>query len=165
MWTTSISKAAARSSAGVLARRNVSREAGLVVYFRSLTDARPMGRGKFEVSVLQWQPNINDHDSAWNDTFVHPDSAHWLFEGSGLSFPGLTVRAGVSDKTDVGVCFTRNPNANYGFVGGQVQRNLVGGSTGHATAAVPRPHARRVAGSVRSRATTRTSGSSRETQA
>ena len=115
--------------------RQFTREAGLVGYFRPLSDAQPMGKGKFEVSVLQWQTNIDDSDAAWNDTFVHPDSAHWLFEGSGLKFPGLMVRAGVSDKTDVGLYFTKNPNANYGFVGGQVQRNFMGGATGDWAAA------------------------------
>jgi hypothetical protein len=107
--------------------RQFAQEAGLVAYFRPLSDAEPMGRGKFELSVLQWETGIDDHDAAWNDTFVHPDSAHWLFEGSGLKFPGLMVRAGVSSKTDVGVYFTRNPNANYGFFGGQVQQNFIGG--------------------------------------
>src|SRR5688572_25238095 len=48
-------------------------EAGLVAYFRPLVDARPMGRGAVEVSVLQWQTGIDDADAAWNDTFVHPD--------------------------------------------------------------------------------------------
>jgi hypothetical protein len=92
-----------------------------------LSDAKPLGKGKFEVALLQWETAIDDHDAAWNDTFVHPDSTHWLFEGRGLKFPGLMVRAGVSSKTDVGVYFTRNPNANYGFVAGQVQQNLIGG--------------------------------------
>jgi hypothetical protein len=105
--------------------RQFTEEAGLVAYFRPLSDARPMGKGKFEVSVLQYQTNIDDHDAAWNDTFVHPDSTHWLFEGSGLKFPGLMLRAGVSSKTDVGLYFTKNPNANYGFVGGQVQQNFL----------------------------------------
>jgi hypothetical protein len=104
-----------------------TQEAGLVAYFRPLSDARPMGKGKFEVSLLQWQTGIDDHDAAWNDTFVHPDSSHWLFEGEhGLKFPGLMARAGVTGKTDVGVYLTKNPNANYGFYGGQVQQSLVG---------------------------------------
>lgn len=110
--------------------RQFTSEAGLVVYFRPLADARPMGRGKFEISLLRWQTNIDDHDAAWNDTFVHPDSTHWLFEGEGLKFPGLSVRVGVTEKTDLGLYFTKNPGANYGVVGGQVQRNLVGGATG-----------------------------------
>ena len=103
-----------------------TREAGLVSYFRSLTDARPMGRGNFEVSVLQWDTGIDDADAAWNETFVHPDSTHWLFEGNGLKFPGLSVRAGVTSKTDVGLYFTKSPGANYGFFGGQVQHSLLG---------------------------------------
>lgn len=103
-------------------------EAGLVAYFRPLSDARPMGKWKFEVSILQSQTGIDDTDSAWNDTFVHPDSTHWLFEGSGLKFPGLMLRAGVSARTDVGIYLTKSPNANYGFFGGQLQHNLVGDS-------------------------------------
>lgn len=105
--------------------RQFTGEAGLVAYFRPLSDARPMGKGRFELSVLQWETGIDDHDAAWNDTFVHPDSAHWLLEGDGLKFPGLMVRAGVSDNTDVGVYFTKNPGANYGFYAAQVQHALV----------------------------------------
>jgi hypothetical protein len=116
--------------------RQFTREAGLVTYFRPLADAKPMGKGKFEVSMLQWQSGIDHHDDAWNDTFVHPDSAHYLFEGSRLKIPGLMVRAGVGEKTDVGLYFTKSPGANYGFVGGQVQRNLVGGASGEWAAAV-----------------------------
>lgn len=106
--------------------RQFTEEAGLVAYFRPLTDARPMGKGKFEVSLVQWKTGIDDHDAAWNDTFVHPDSTHWLFEGSGLKFPSLTARAGVTARTDVGVYLTKNPNANYGFFGAMVQRAFVG---------------------------------------
>jgi hypothetical protein len=115
--------------------KQFTEEAGLVVYFRSLTDARPMGKGNFEISALQWQTNIDDSDAAWNDTFVHPDSAHWLFEGDGLKFPGLMLRAGVSSKTDVGVYVTKAPGANYGFYGGQVQRSLIGSPDGKWAAA------------------------------
>jgi hypothetical protein len=109
--------------------KQFTEEAGLVVYFRSLTDARPIGRGNFEISMLQWKTGIDDADAAWNDTFVHPDSSHWLFEGSGLQFPGLTARAGLTNNTDVGIYFTKNPNANYGFYGVQVQRSLLGSRT------------------------------------
>jgi len=109
--------------------RQFVQEAGLVAYFRPLTDAQPMGKGKFELSVLQYDTKIDDHDAAWNDTFVHPDSTHWLFEGSGLKFPGLMARVGVSNKTDLGFYFTKNPNANYGFYGAQVQQNFMGSTT------------------------------------
>ena len=108
-----------------------TQEAGLVAYFRPLNDARPMGRGNFEVSMLQWQTNIDDNTAAWNDTFVHPDSTHWLKEGKGLKFPGFTARVGVAAKTDVAVYFTKNPGANYGFYGAQLQQNLFEDGSGN----------------------------------
>ena len=111
-------------------------EAGLVTYFRPLSDARPMGRGKFEISLLQWKTGIEDADAAWNDTFVHPDSVHYLFEGSGLEFPGLSARAGLGEKTDLGLYVTKNPNANYGFYGAQLQRALLGGTSSNWAIAV-----------------------------
>lgn len=99
-------------------------EAGLVAYFRPLTDARPMGAGTWEVSALQWGTAIDDEDAAWNDTFVHPDSTHWLVEGESLQFPGLMVRTGLSSRIDMGAYFTKSPGANYGFYGGQIQYSL-----------------------------------------
>lgn len=117
--------------------RQFTREGGLVAYFRPLTDARPMGKGHFELSMVQYKTAIDDAAPAWNDTFVHPDSTHWLFEGSGLQFPGLMVRAGVGGRTDVGAYFTKSPGANYGFYGAQVQQNFVR-STTHGWAAAAR---------------------------
>lgn len=105
--------------------RQFTNELGMVMYFRPLRDAAPMGAGKFEVSVVQSVIGIDDHDAAWNDTFVHPDSTHWLFEGSGLPLPGLMGRVGVTDRIDAGLYFTKNPKSNYGVAGGQVQYNLV----------------------------------------
>jgi hypothetical protein len=105
--------------------RQFTGEAGVVTHFKPLVDAKPMGRGNYELSLLQWNTGIDDTDAAWNDTFVHPDSTHWLFEGSSLNFPGLTGRVGVTDRTDVGMYVTKNPNANYGFYGVQVQHSLV----------------------------------------
>jgi hypothetical protein len=110
--------------------RQFTEEAGQVVYFRPLTTARPLGRGNFEFSLMQWQTNIDDESAAWNDTFVHPDATHWLYEGSGLKFPGMAFRAGVGSKTDVGLYLTKNPEANYGAWGVQVQQNLIGGEGG-----------------------------------
>jgi hypothetical protein len=106
-----------------------TQEAGLVAYFRPLTDAQPMGKGHFELSLLQWKTAIDGSDAAWNDTFVHPDSTHWLTEGSGLAFPGIAARVGVTSKTDLGLYVTKNPSANYGFVAAQVQQNFFGNAT------------------------------------
>ena len=105
--------------------RQFTQEAAQVVYFRPLIDAQPMGAGNFEFSLMQWQTNVDDKSSAWNDAFVHPDSMHWLYEGSGLQFPALAFRAGIGSTTDVGAYFTRNPQANYGAYGLQIQQNLI----------------------------------------
>ena len=100
-------------------------EVGLVVYFRPLNSAKPLGVKKFEFSVLDWGTKIDDADAAWNDTFSHPDDAHTLFDGNALFFPGLMFRVGVTNRIDIGTYFTKIPGANYGFYGGQVQYNLL----------------------------------------
>ena len=102
-----------------------TKEVGLVAYYRPLIDAKPLGKWNFEISVLQWNTKIDDHDNAWNNTFVHPDSAHYLKEGPRLGIPGLGGRIGITDKIDVGVYWTINPNANYGIYGAQVQYNFL----------------------------------------
>jgi len=101
------------------------REVGLVTFFRPLTTAKPLGPRHFDVSVLSWSTRIDDADAAWNDTFSHPNAHHPLFEGDALMFPGLSVRAGVTQRVDLGAYLTKNFNANYGFVGGLAQYNLL----------------------------------------
>lgn len=98
-----------------------TREAGMVAYFRPLSDAKPLGKHNFEVALLQWGTAIDDASEAWNNTFVHPDTTHWLKEGPRLAVPGLTGRVGITDDLDVGVYWTINPAANYGIAGAQVQ--------------------------------------------
>jgi hypothetical protein len=105
--------------------RQFTREAGLVTYFRPLRDAAAMGAGKFEISIVQSVIGIDDNDAAWNDTFVHPDADHTLYEGTALPLPGLMARVGVTDRLDAGAYFTQNPRANYGVAGGQLQYNLI----------------------------------------
>ena len=112
-----------------------TREAGLVVYFRPLNSAKPLGVKNLELSLLNWATTIDDADDAWNDTFVHPDSTHWLFDGNALQFPGLMFRVGVTDQIDIGTYFTQNIPANYGFYGGQVQYNFLNDSEKNLAAA------------------------------
>lgn len=105
--------------------RQFTEEAALVAYLRPLTDARPLGAGRVELSLLQWATAIDDTDAAWNDTFVHPSEDHWLMEGDRLAFPGIMMRVGVSDRMDIGGYVTKNPDSNYGFVGGELQHNII----------------------------------------
>src|ERR1043165_2999811 len=60
--------------------RQFTREATSVIYYRPLIDAKPFGVGKFEVSLTTWKTKFDETKPAWNDTFVHPDSTHWLKE-------------------------------------------------------------------------------------
>ena len=108
--------------------RQFAREVGLVAYFRPLASARPLGKREVEFSVLNWGTKIDAHDPAWNDTFSHPDSTHWLFEGDALKIPGLMLRAGITDRLDAGVYFTKSMGANYGFLGGQLQYSFLNDS-------------------------------------
>jgi hypothetical protein len=101
-------------------------EVGLVSYFRPLVSARPLGARRVEFALLSWSTRIDAADAAWNDTFSHPDSTHWLFDGDALPIPGLMLRAGVTDRVDAGAYFTKNVNSNYGIVGAQVQYSLLG---------------------------------------
>lgn len=100
-------------------------EVALVAYFRPLASARPLGAKKIEIALLNSATRIDDADDAWNDTFSHPDSMHWLFEGDALPIPGLMLRVGVTDRVDVGAYFTKSIGANYGIAGGQVQYSLL----------------------------------------
>jgi hypothetical protein len=105
--------------------REFTKEVGPVAYFRPLKDAKPMGVGNYEFSVLQWQTAFDDTKAAWNDTFVHPDSTHWLKDSDRLPLPSITFRTGVANNVDLGVYVTKNPNVNYGLWGGQVQYNFL----------------------------------------
>lgn len=105
--------------------KEFTREAGEVAYLRPVADAMSMGRGKFEVSIVQWRTAFDDAKPAWNDTFVHPDTAHWLKEEERLTFPGLFAQVGLTDRLDVGLFITKSPGANYGFAGGSLQYQLL----------------------------------------
>jgi hypothetical protein len=115
--------------------RQFVRELGLVTYFRPMTSAKPLGRKNVEIGLVNWGTNIDDSDAAWNDTFSHPDSAHWLFEGDALYIPGVMARVGITDRIDLGAYATKAVGANYGFVGGQLQYNLWNDSQRHLAAA------------------------------
>ena len=110
-------------------------ELGLVTYFRPLASAKPLGRRNVELGLLNAGTRIDDADPAWNDTFSHPDSTHWLHEGAALYIPGVIARAGITDRVDLGAYFTKAIGSNYGFIGGQLQYNLLNDSERHLAAA------------------------------
>jgi opacity protein-like surface antigen len=80
-------------------------------------------RGGVELAIQQMYFTIEEHADAWNDTFAHPDAYHEL--GSDKNFPKLTLRAGVTDRIDIGAYYTENPNANYGWLGFDIRHGLL----------------------------------------
>ena len=96
-----------------------TREAAQVFTFKLMSPAEPLGAKKFQVGIDYSSTRIDDADPAWNNTFSHPDEDHYL--GDQITMPKLFARMGVSDRVDVGFYFTQNPNANYGFMGGEIK--------------------------------------------
>jgi hypothetical protein len=96
-----------------------TREAGMFLTFKLLAPAEPLGAKKFQLGLEYSRLRIDDEDPAWNNTFTHPDKDHYL--GDVRAMPKLFARMGLSDKIDAGVYFTKNPEANYGFLGGEMK--------------------------------------------
>lgn len=121
--------------------RQFTQEAGIIAALDPLTSAQPFGRGNFEIAITPAIYPIDDTESAWNDTFVHPHSTHWLYgetsEEPGevrdghadsmhsLGIPLPRVRVGVTDRMDVGFYYIPAPGANYAFLGGHLQSNVL----------------------------------------
>lgn len=99
-----------------------TREAAQVFTFKLMSPAVPLGAKKFQIGLDYAITSINDADPAWNNTFTHPHEEHYL--GDQLAFPKLFARMGVSDRMDVGLYYTKNPEANYGFMGGEMKYAL-----------------------------------------
>jgi len=96
-----------------------TREAAQFITFKLMSPAEPLGAKKFQVGIDYSITRIDDADAAWNNTFSHPHAEHYL--GDRIAMPKLFARMGVSDRIDVGFYFTKNPEANYGFMGGEIK--------------------------------------------
>ena len=95
--------------------RRFAREFGSVSAFKPNAPAATLGRGHATLGVEQLNFTVDEHANAWNDTFAHPNADHEL--GADKSFPLARARVGVTDRLDLGAYWTRNFNANYGWLG------------------------------------------------
>jgi len=100
-----------------------AREFGSVSAFKQASPPTTLGQQGFSVGVEQIFFSVEDKSDAWNDTFAHPDAYHEL--GSDQSFPKLSLRVGVTDDLDIGAFYSRNPNANYGWLGFDVKYGIL----------------------------------------
>jgi hypothetical protein len=97
-----------------------TKEVGSAIYLEPLASSRPLGKGNWALQLEQNSFHVDQESGAWNNTFHHPDSTHYLTGSSGrLSVPGLRFRYGINDRLDVGAYYTtaRPFGANYGFLG------------------------------------------------
>jgi hypothetical protein len=91
-------------------------ELGSILRFRQLGDARPLGKGRVDVSLQYANTPIDDGKGAWNNTMSHPAADHYL--GEAIVFPRIVGRFGVSDRVTVGAWGAIAPGSNYGLIGG-----------------------------------------------
>ena len=92
-----------------------AREFGSISAFKQMSPPTTLGKGGVALGLDLIRFTVDEASDAWNDTFAHPDSAHYL--GSDKSFPSLRLRVGVTDAFDLGAYYTRSPGANYGWLG------------------------------------------------
>ena len=95
--------------------RSFAREFGSTAAYKQMSGPVPLGRRGVELGLGWISFTVDQYADKWNDTFAHPDAYHEL--GSDLSFPKFRLAVGVTDRMDIGAFWTRNPNANYGWLG------------------------------------------------
>lgn len=95
--------------------RRFVREFGSISAFKQMSPPTTLGKGGVAIGIDMIYFTVDEASDAWNDTFAHPDSLHYL--GSDKKIPSVKLRVGVTDALDMGVYYTRNPNANYGWLG------------------------------------------------
>jgi len=100
-----------------------AREFGSVSAFKMMAPPATLGPKRVAVGVERMSFSVEEMSDAWNDTFAHPDAYHEL--GTDHAFPKLRLRVGVSDNFDVGAFYTRNPEANYGWLGLEVKHAML----------------------------------------
>jgi opacity protein-like surface antigen len=92
-----------------------AREFGSVSAFKQGSGPTTLGTQGAAADLEQIYFRVDEDAPAWNDTFRHPAADHWL--GADKAFPKLRLRYGATDALDVGVFFTKSPEANYGWLG------------------------------------------------
>lgn len=99
------------------------REFGSVSAFKQMAPPSTLGNGKLLAGIEITTFTVDEHDSAWNDTFTHPHDEHPL--GSRQTFPKFKFRMGVGEDTDIGAFYTQNFAANYGWIGVDLKQRLI----------------------------------------
>lgn len=99
--------------------KRFTREAGEMVTFKSLAPAEIIRKRNFSLSLEYSVSPVDQHDSAWINTFTHPDADCPL--GDQIKMPVLRAKYSITDHAEVGIQWTTAPDANYGLVGAEVK--------------------------------------------
>lgn len=117
--------------------RQFAAEGGQLLRFRQTAAADTLGAGTFDVSVGYAYFFLDDAKGAWNNTFSHPQSDHYL--GQQLGVPYLALRVGLTDAVDGEVFGTVNVPSNYGFTGVASKIRLIDEEHGAPVSVAVRP--------------------------
>lgn len=99
--------------------KRFTKEAGNLLYLNSLSSAKPLGIKNWDFIIEMTSSDVDETSGAWNNTFHHPDSVHFLNEGPRTSIPAMRFRIGLTEKIDAGIYFspTQTLGANYNLIG------------------------------------------------
>ena len=95
------------------------KEVGNALYLEPLSSAHPLGKFNWALQLENNSFSVDQESGAWNNTFHHPDSTHYLTESGRLAVPALRFRFGITERLDAGFYYTTAKpfGANYGFIG------------------------------------------------
>ena len=97
-----------------------TKEIGNILYLDPLSSAVPLGKWNWTLHLETNSAKVDQESGAWNNTFHHPDSAHYLTGENGrISVPALRFRIGITERWDAGIFYTSAKpfGAKYGFFG------------------------------------------------
>lgn len=100
--------------------KQATREIGNAIYLNGLRTPAPLGKNHWSLFIDYNTFHVDDESGAWNNTFHHPDSTHYLTgESDRLAVPGLRFQYGITQNWDAGIYYTSAKpfGANYGFLG------------------------------------------------
>ncbi len=96
--------------------KRFTKEVGHIIYFKPMTSAKPLGKMKFSIALQNDMTSIDQTSGAWNNTFHHPDSTHWL--GDQISLPAIYAQIGITDNIDFGIWYSNSAilGGDYSFI-------------------------------------------------
>ncbi len=99
--------------------KRFTKEGGNLLYLNPLSSARPLGVKNWDFNIEMTSSDVDETSGAWNNTFHHPDSVHYLNDGPRTAIPAMRFRIGLTEKIDAGLYFSPTTafGANYNLIG------------------------------------------------